>query len=58
MRLIRRRERGLALQSIQPLGQKKVEYSVPVEYRAEVVQQLLTEWQEALGTPAEDAYLR
>ncbi|NLX89220.1 MAG: hypothetical protein GXZ09_07440 [Syntrophomonadaceae bacterium] len=39
------------------LGRKKVEYSVPVEYRAEVVQQLLTEWQEALGTPAEDAYL-
>ena len=57
MRLIRRESAGLALQSIQPLGQKKVEYSVPVEYRAEVVQQLLTEWQEALGTPAEDAYL-
>ena len=57
MRLIRRRERGLPSKASSLLGRKKVEYSVPAEYRAEVVQQLLTEWQEALGTPAEDAYL-
>jgi len=39
------------------LGRKTVEYSVPIEYRADIVQQLLKEWQEALGTPAKDAYL-
>ncbi|HCF50253.1 MAG TPA: hypothetical protein DER60_08225 [Syntrophomonas sp.] len=39
------------------VGSKAVQYSVPVEYRADVVQQLLKEWQGTLGTPAEDAYL-
>lgn len=49
--------RGWVSKASSIIGYKTMEYSIPIEYRAEMVEQLLKDWQAALGTPAVDAYL-
>jgi vancomycin resistance protein YoaR len=50
-------QRGWMSRAASIMGQKPVEYQVPIEYRADVVQNLLKEWQESLGIPSVDARL-
>jgi vancomycin resistance protein YoaR len=50
-------QRGWVSKTTSMAGRKTMEYSIPIEYRSQVVEQLLKDWQAALGTPAVDAYL-
>ncbi len=51
-------QRGFISKAASLIGQSQIAYELPIEYRADVVQGLLKEWQEALGVPAVDARLK
>lgn len=50
-------QRGWLSKAASLTGQSPVVYQVPIEYRADVVQSLLKDWQESLGVPSVDARL-
>lgn len=51
------KERGLMSKVSGFVNQNPTEYKIPIEYRADIVQGMLQEWQNALGVPAVNARL-